>query len=151
MKIRTANNKPFGVKYALETGDFNAFTTWLNLIERASLDLGLAHPDELNHVHCVLPLAVGQWAEFTAVGGHALAGRITLLDNDWLQSGQTIARIKRPKSVAYTSQSKVCRDVDHARINWDERTIDFDSVHRFPFDAVIPTRYESVSLDIEHE
>jgi len=40
--------------------------------------------------------------------------------------------------------------VDHAFINFEERTIDFDATHRFSFAAHLPS-CKSVSLDLQHE
>lgn len=98
-RLRIGPDKtPYGARFG------NHGQTWAALIEAATTDMGLSHPDELDHVHVVFGLTV-----------------------------------------------------EHGNLNWHDQTVDFDSVHRYPFDAPAfngwPEGYStpsSISLDIAH-
>lgn len=112
MKLRKHENRTtYGISYAQE--EFSPGATWTELIERATLDIPLAHPDDLHHVHIV----------------NAYLGIVCLTS---------------------AQQAGEADYVDHAYLNFEDRTVDFDTTHRFAFDAVIPS-CTSLSLDVAHE
>lgn len=53
-RLRVAPDRViYGAQYSRPYESERAGTTWLSLIEEAALDMGLAHPDQLHHVHVV--------------------------------------------------------------------------------------------------
>lgn len=148
MELRTANHQTFGINYKW---DVPVNVTWLTLIEQATLDLGLAHPDELDHVHCVLAHYEGEWVSFKDEHGNTVAGHVVNIRPAGYRANGVGINTPNGFGCYIRPDGEASRCLDHARINWEERTIDFDSTHRFLFDSVIPADYESVSLDTEHE
>jgi hypothetical protein len=41
--------------------------------------------------------------------------------------------------------------VEHAQVNHDSESVDFDTTHRFAFAGDVPSCYESVSIDLAHQ